>query len=511
MPETAPETNAPAPCADPDNELESPRPARRSPAGLLTRVLMVTGAFGAGLLVMGAATALPRSYSPYSKLNIFARVLSYVENNYVENVDQSKLVYGAIKGMLETLDPHTVFLPPDQYREMKIDTQGEFGGLGVEINMQGQTRNAKCRCEDDDLLTVVSAIEGSPAEKAGIRAGDQIVAIDGKPVRGVSMHEAVKRMRGRRGTAVVLTVQREASAPSAGVAVVPAVARTGAGGKVGPATPPKKQELDIRVVRDLIHIVAVKSKMMEPGVGYVRVRSFQERTDRQLQVHLDRLEAQAGGKLKGLILDLRDNPGGLLDQAVRVADEFIESGLIVRTEGKNGRILEEERAHSKGTRLGFPMVVLVNSGSASASEIVAGALQDHGRATILGSQTFGKGSVQTVIELDDGSGLKLTIARYFTPKGRSIQERGITPDVVVEQAPADAAGAPLARTPMRERDLKGHLRNLSTPEPVAGRSVAVRPVGPAGADLQLQAAVDHLRLLRAGLSARRSASSVGRP
>ncbi len=430
-------------------------------------------------LVGGGAAALPKKYSPYHKLNIFTRVLSYVENNYVENVDHDELVYGAIRGMLETLDPHTSFLKPDQYREMKIDTQGEFGGVGIEVEMRpvstGETRDGV----KENVLTVMSAIDGTPAARAGLTTGDQILKIDDLVTRNLHMDEAVQKMRGKKGTQVTLTVERP--------------------GKAWPDG--KSGAKSFNLNRELIKIDNVVARTLEPGYGYVRLKQFSENTDRDLESALDKLEKESpSGHLSGLVLDLRNNPGGLLDQAVRVADEFIESGLIVRTEGKDGRIIDEERAHQRGTRSGFPIIVLVNGGSASASEIVAGALQDHERAVIMGTQSFGKGSVQTVIELDDGSALKLTIARYYTPSGRSIQERGITPDVTVEQIKlADLKAQHGDEPAQKERDLQGHLKNnqqeakpanspggkKSTPPPNAYSAI--------GDDFQLKTAYDQLK------------------
>jgi carboxyl-terminal processing protease len=393
-----------------------------------TTALLVAIAFFAGLSAQHFVDAAPKNGSPYKKLNIFTKILHYVETNYVEPVDDTKLVYGAIKGMLDTLDPHTVFMPPDLYKEMKVDTSGEFGGLGIEITTK------------DGVLTVVAPIDGTPAQRAGVKSGDQILRIDGESTKAMSLMDAVKKMRGPKGSKVKVTLRRK-----------------GERGTI--------QELVI--VRDRIKVVSVDSRLLDGGVGVVRIKSFQERTDSYLKEAIDKLEQQHGAALRGLVLDLRNNPGGLLEQAVRVSDLFVESGLIVYTKGRQKGSVEREFAHPKGTRSDFPMVVLVNGGSASASEIVAGALQDHARAVILGTQTFGKGSVQTVTELEDGSGLKLTVAKYYTPKGRSIQEKGITPDIVVPEGTI----AKSSEKSTREKDLRGHLR----PEPKATEGTTPQP------------------------------------
>lgn len=420
--------------------------------------LALTSAPGSAQPATGAKAApgASREDETYRRLELFARVLSYVENNYVQEPDEQKLVYGAIKGMLETLDPHTVFMPPELFKQMRIDTTGEFGGLGVEIAREG------------DTIKVVAPIDDTPASRAGILAGDEILAIDGETIRGFDVSEVVRRMQGAAGTRVRLSISRSGF------------------------TAPR----DIDVVRDYIRIVSVKGALYGSGgqgIAHVKVKNFQERTDHHLRKELDRLRNLNGGKeLRGLVLDLRNNPGGLLDQAIAVSDRFLgEDLVIVSTQGRNGRNATQERAKARGTESNYPIVVLVNAGSASASEIVAGALQDHRRAVVMGTQTFGKGSVQTVIELEDGSGLKLTIARYYTPKGRSIQELGITPDFLI----AEAQQKPAVVT--REKDLVRHLANpvvqpasATTPRPVP----LLESFPPASElkDVQLKTALDYV-------------------
>ena len=388
----------------------------------------------------------------YKQLELFARVLSYVENNYVEQVDQRTLMYGAIRGMLETLDPHTVFLSPEDFRDMKNGTSGEFGGLGIEIGSK------------DDVVTVVSPLDDTPAARAGIRAGDQILAIDGEETRGMDLQRVIQKLRGPAGKRVLLTIMR------AGF----------------------NRPQEIPLVRENIRIVSVEGALYE-GLAHLRVKNFQDRTDVQLRKELERLRGQNGNKpLRGVVLDLRNNPGGLLDQAVAVSDRFLPGNLtIVSTRGRKGRNSTEEHSRDRDTEPAYPMVVLVNAGSASASEIVAGALQDNGRAVVMGAQTFGKGSVQTLIELEDGSGVKLTIARYYTPNGRSIQERGITPDFIL------AEDAPKKSDAVREKDLQRHFKNDGGQRPgdVATRPLPALKPWPATeklADAQLRVALDYL-------------------
>jgi len=417
-------------------------------------------AFFLGLSVDHVARAAPRrdTSQPYRSLDVFSEVLAYVENNYVEEVSEKDLVYGAIEGLVQKLDPHSAFLRPDAYRMMRDETSGEFDGLGLEVVLRG------------DEVVVVSPVADSPAERAGLQPGDRILKVDGVSVRDLALAEVVHRMKGPAGTKVVLEVMR--------------------------ATFREPQSLT--VVRDRVRTSSVEWKLLDPAAGivYAKVKVFQDRSDRQLKKALDEARARLGHEIQGLVLDLRNNPGGLLDQAVRVADRFLVSGVIVSTEGRGQKAPEVERAREKDTEPGYPMVVLVNRGSASASEIVAGALQDQGRAVILGTQTFGKGSVQTIIELEDGSALKLTVAKYYTPKHRSIQELGITPDVVVEAGPALAPGD---EGPV-ERELKGHLRNEQrapgAPDPKGEPAAqALHPPArvPGGSDPQVERALEVLR------------------
>ena len=355
--------------------------------------------------------------SAYEKLKILADVFGIVEKNYVESVKISTLVNGAINGMLETLDPHSSFMTPEVFKEMQTETRGSFGGVGFEITIR------------DKILTVVAPIEDTPAFRAGIQSGDQILRIDGKSTKDMNLMDAVKLMRGLQGTRVTITIMRTSF------------------------TEPQ----DLALTRAIIPIRSIRSKMLEEGYGYVKINQFIEKTHVDLKAALEKLESKEG-TLRGLILDLRNDPGGLLEQAVKVADEFLESGLIVYTEGRVEGQKMKFYAQKKAKVREYPMMVLVNAGSASASEIVAGALQDHGRAVILGTPTFGKGSVQTIIPLEDGSAVRLTTARYYTPNGRSIQAQGIVPDIIVaDNLPAGARKGSPPRV-LREKDLEHHLR-----------------------------------------------------
>ena len=351
-----------------------------------------------------AAAAPHRDTSqPYRSLDVLAEVLAYIQNSYVDELKEKDLVQSAVEGMVQRLDPHSMILRPEVYRAMRDETSGEFDGVGLEVSQTGEE------------LVVVAPLADSPAERAGILPGDRIVAIDGAPTKDMPIGEATRRMKGTAGTQVVVTITR----------------------------PALREPQSFVLVRDHVRTTSVDWRVIDKAAGtvYVRVRVFQDRSDRELRQALDAARKELGGPINGLALDLRNNPGGLLDQAVKIADRFLSKGVIVSTESR-GKKPEVEEAHEKDTEPAYPVVLLVNRGSASASEIVAGALQDHGRAVVVGSQTFGKGSVQTVVELEDGSALKLTVAKYYTPNHRSIQERGITPDVAVADAPPAEPGTP---------------------------------------------------------------------
>jgi len=369
----------------------------------------------------------------YEELSLFTNVLTLVRRNYVEPVDERKLVRGAVRGMLAELDPHSSFMDSEAYTEMQVDTKGEFHGLGIEIT---KTR--------DGYIEVVSPIEGTPADRVGVKSRDQIVAIcpterpeewdqDCGETKSMTLFEAVSLMRGKKGTKITIEVLREGY----------------------------ERPLSFTITRDVVKVVSVSGRMLEPGYGYVRIRSFQERTSQDLEDVLDDLHEESGGSnFDGLVIDLRDNPGGLLNQAVQVADTWLADGLVVYTKGRADDQRQEFRAAASGTEPVYPITVLVNEGSASASEIVAGALQDQRRALVVGQKTFGKGSVQTVYPLEGGNGLRLTTALYYTPGGRSIQEVGIAPDIVVANAlPADGSANATMRRRMREADLDGHFKH----------------------------------------------------
>ncbi len=371
------------------------------------------GRLGAFLVVL-ALLAVPVAGSAatqddtYAKIKILSLVLHEIQDKYVEDKDSQDLIYGAIRGMVNSLDPHSSFLTPEEFKQFRMETQGSFTGVGIEITLK------------DGVLTVVSPIEGTPAFEAGVQAGDQILEIDGKSTKDISLLDAVRWIRGPKGSTVVLTLSRE-----------------------GLEKPEK-----VNIVRDLIPLKSVRSEILEDGYAYLRISNFQSDTAESVDSALKELQKNP---LKGLILDLRNNPGGLLDQSVRVSDFFLKGGLVVYTKGKIEDQNMDFMAQEAVTAKDYPVVVLVNEGSASASEIVAGAMQDQHRAVLVGARTFGKGSVQTIIPLPDGSGLRLTTARYYTPAGRSIQATGIVPDVLVPSRLARPGNV------LREKDLTNHL------------------------------------------------------
>ncbi len=390
----------------------------------------------------------------YQYLKTFSDVIELVKKNYVEDVKDKDVVYSAIKGILESLDAHSSFMPPEMYKEMQSETKGEFGGIGIEITIK------------DGFPTVIAPIEDTPAYKAGLKSGDHIIKIDGKPTKNMGLVDVVKMIRGAKGKPVTLTVFREGF------------------------TAPK----DYRVVRDVIVVKSVKYKMIENDYGYIRIAQFQERTARDLDNALKELVKSNKGKpMKGVLLDLRNDPGGLLEQAVEVSDKFIEEGLIVYIEGrKKDDKAMKFYARKNDDYLG-PLVVLVNEGSASASEIVAGALQDYKRAIVVGAKTFGKGSVQTVFPLGDGSAVRLTTAKYYTPKGRSIQAEGITPDIIVDN---NIVRGKEKITPIKEKDLSKHIEPEKKTNNTEGDAVVedkIKEKDPENEDFQLYMGIQMLK------------------
>jgi carboxyl-terminal processing protease len=390
------------------------RPGKRLTKAFLAAVVLAVLTLSLG----GTSASKPVDPSAtYEQLKLFTDVLAIIQNQYVDETEPREVIYGAIRGMLKALDPHSAFLDPESYREMQVETSGSFGGLGIEITIK------------DDQLTVVAPIEGTPAHRAGIQPGDKIVKIEGLATKDMTLVDAVKKMRGPKGTKVNITILREGA----------------------------KELQELTVTREIIQVQSVRSQEIEPGLGYVRIRQFQERTSRDLESAIEKLEKT--GRFAGLIVDLRNNPGGLLSSAVEVSEKFLGDGkLVVYTEGRVRNQNMRFVAHARHAITEVPLVVLVNQGSASASEIVAGAVQDHGRGVVLGTQTFGKGSVQTIISLPDGSGLRLTTAKYFTPKGRSIHGKGISPDIVVEPPKEDPNVKPPAPPPSEAEQQKKDIQ-----------------------------------------------------
>ena len=379
-------------------------------------LLMIGVVLGMFLTVGHGVFAEKKSSLPLEDLRTFTEIFDKIKNDYVEPIDDKTLLKNAIRGMLSGLDPHSSYLSPDDFQDLQAGTSGEFGGLGIEVSME------------DGFVKVISPIDDTPAQRAGVEAGDLIVRLDDTPVKGMALNDAVKIMRGKPGSEIVLTIIREG----------------------------REQPLELTLIRDIIKVTSIKSRTLEEGYGYVRITQFQSRTGENLRQSLSRLKTENGGSLHGLVLDLRNNPGGVLSAAVSVSDAFLKKGLIVYTEGRLAETKLKFNAKPTDVLNGAPLVVLVNAGSASASEIVAGALQDHKRAVIMGTTTFGKGSVQTILPMENNSALKLTTARYYTPSGTSIQATGIIPDIVLDDLKfSDSSGSSADR--VTEADLAGHL------------------------------------------------------
>jgi carboxyl-terminal processing protease len=420
------------------------------------------------ILALGAALGLSVSLTtgvlaereqveplPLDDLRTFTDVFARVKNDYVEKVEDKTLLQNAIRGMLSGLDPHSAYLDEEEFKELQVGTSGEFGGLGIEVGME------------DGFVKVIAPIDDTPASRAGIRAGDLIIRLDDTPVKGMTLNDAVGMMRGKPGSDIRLTIVREGA----------------------------DKPIELTIKRDVIKVKSVKSKLLEPGYGYLRISQFQSKTAENMVQALAELKDKSQGRLKGLVLDLRNNPGGVLDGAVAVSDAFLDQGLIVYTEGRVEDSQMRFEARAGDVVDGAPVVVLVNQGSASASEIVAGALQDANRALIMGSKTFGKGSVQTILPLNNGTAVKLTTARYYTPKGRSIQAEGIVPDIELDEVQVTAVEKN-GLTPVKEADLSGHLSNGNgRPDPAkdtrGARSAEDEPL--AKSDYQLYEALNMLK------------------
>ncbi len=388
---------------------------------------------------------------PLEELRTFTDVYARIKKDYVVEVEDEQLLESAIRGMLAGLDPHSAYLDEEEFRELQIGTSGQFGGLGIEVGME------------DGFVKVISPIDDTPAQRAGVKAGDLIIRLDDKPVKGMSLNDAVELMRGKKGTEIVLTIVREGA----------------------------DKPLVIPITRDIIRVKSVKSQLLEPNFGYLRITNFQAKTTDSLVDAVEDLREQNGGDLKGLVLDLRNNPGGVLNGAVGVSDAFLDEGLIVYTEGRSDDSALRYSATEGDVLDGAPIVILINGGSASASEIVAGAMQDHKRAIIMGSKSFGKGSVQTILPLKADAALKLTTARYYTPSGRSIQAQGIEPDIALQNLTfSEAEEGEMA--PLTEADLTGHLSNEKEKEnPQENADVPSSPL--ADEDYQLKEALNLLK------------------
>ena len=386
-------------------------------------LILTTGLIAGVMLAIGIGVRAERDSGqaqtiPVEDIRSLSEVFGKIKDNYVEDVKDKVLLENAIRGMLTGLDPHSTYLDKEAFRELRVGTTGEFGGLGIVVGLE------------DGFVKVISPIDDTPAQRAGIKAGDLIIRLNGKTVKGMSLDDAVKIMRGRPGTSIEILIVRSG----------------------------QDKPLTFKVTRDKIRVQSVKNKTLEEGFGYVRVTQFQERSSSDLKKQISKLKKENDGKLKGIVLDLRNNPGGLLDAAVEISDIFITKGAIVSVKGRDDDNEIVHSANPDDMLDGAPIVVLVNGGSASASEIVAGALQDHKRAIIMGTKTFGKGSVQTVVPLGNNTAIKLTTARYYTPSGRSIQAKGIDPDIVVQNLKVSEEGKE-SLGQVKEADLTGHLEN----------------------------------------------------
>ncbi|MCU7795545.1 MAG: S41 family peptidase [Candidatus Thiodiazotropha sp. (ex Myrtea spinifera)] len=420
-----------------------------------------------GLLVPGIVSAQAEETAdtlPLEELRTFADIFGRIKANYVEKVGDDVLLENAIRGMVSGLDPHSNFLDKDDYKDLQVGTKGEFGGLGIEVGME------------DGFVKVIAPIDDTPAQRAGVSSGDLIVRLDDTPVKGLSLNDAVKIMRGKVGTSLELTIIRK------GV----------------------EKPLKITVVRDIIKVASVKGRLLDKQFAYLRISQFQSHTTSDMLKTLKRLKSESEGQLQGMVLDLRNNPGGVLNAAVSVSDAFLESGLIVYTQGRESESQLRFEAAPDDVLSGAPMVVLVNEGSASASEIVAGALQDQKRAVIMGTQTFGKGSVQTIIPISDSSAVKLTTARYYTPSGRSIQAEGIKPDIELEEVKVSKVESNGVK-PIKEADLSGHLKNGNGDSDTTNKSKNEENESLADKDYQLGEALNLLK----GLAILRGRAATG--
>lgn len=423
-----------------------------------TSLVLALGVLIGAIVTLGQgvwATDNSTANLPLGKLRSFVHVMNIVEQNYVEKVDDDKLLTKAMRGMVGSLDPHSVYLDPEQYKEMHIDTSGQFGGLGIQVQME------------NGYIRVISPIDDTPAAKAGIKAGDLIIRINGTAVKGLNLHQAVVKMRGKPGTEITLTVLRKGA----------------------------NKPLTFHITRAIIHVKSVKSHMLRPGYGYLRISQFNADTAKGVKKNIEDLLDKHDGHLKGLVLDLRNNPGGLLKAAVSVSDDFINAGAIVSIQGRTTDSNKVFSADQGDLLDAAPIVVLVNGGTASAAEIVSGALQDHDRAIIAGLKTFGKGSVQTILPLKDGAAIKLTTARYYTPSGRSIQARGIRPDVILHPLAVKGDGG-TSFTPIKESDLLHRLDNNTKAKAGEGESVkklSAQKLKLAEKDFQLYAALNLLK------------------